>query len=122
MNKESGKEHDQKPDPYGVNNTDGSEKTDAAADSVIFLSAVIITQNRLSSAGNAADRHRDDFPNRIDNGHNTDIEITTECGKAGITGNRHSTVGAGHGKTGNTEGNNFFENRKIDFQIGAAKF
>ena len=98
---------DAQPDQRCVDHAADGCKYDALADPFIFLCTVIKSQNRLGAVGHAGNRHGDDLPDGIDDGHDPHIQIAAYLLEHGIVHNLNRAVGNGHGKAAESQTHNF---------------
>ena len=71
--------------------------------SVKSASAIIISHDRLRSCTDTGYRHLRHFPDRVDNSHNTYINIPSHILKGGVTHHLHQGIRHSHGKTAGSQ-------------------
>ena len=82
-----------------IDNTDYRRKPDSRLDLSIGLLSVVKTHDRGRTVGQTLNGHRKDLSDRIQDRHNTHIQISPKALQGRVARHLHQTIGKRHNKT-----------------------
>ena len=107
MNKKLRYGKQNRPDRAGKYDTARTHKTDGFLYSFVFTGSIVESDHRLCAVGQAVHRHGNNFPDRIDYRHDSDVQIPSIPGEHSIADDLYRTVRHRHDKPGKSKSCNF---------------
>lgn len=117
MDKKLRSDKQKRPDRTGEDHTARSHEADSFLDPLVLSGPIVESDDRLGSVCQAVDRHGDDFPDRIDDRHDTYIEVSAVPGKHCIAHDLNRSVCNGHDESGKAKARDLPDQLSIQLHV-----